>query len=206
MRWPIRPARTGWCAAVGPLRPGAGAGLGRTGCRRTIWKVALPMLEAQPPQFPFVACWCRWLYAACSRGWHWPIRAACESVDDAAGEAFDKTAKPMGLRYPGGPESPVWPSRALRDASFFPRPMTDRPGLISFQRSEDSPSIPGSSAQRGRRIRADPLRHRAGVPAAVVETLTIKCRQPLGRRAQSLVIAGGSALISSAPVAGADAR
>ena len=64
-----------------------------------------------------------------------------ESLDDAAGEAFDKTAKLMGLRYPGGPEiARLAESGTPGRLHTFPRPMTDRPGLdFQFQRSGTSP-------------------------------------------------------------------
>ncbi|KHK86792.1 UGMP family protein, partial [Novosphingobium malaysiense] len=52
-----------------------------------------------------------------------------ESLDDAAGEAFDKTAKLMGLNYPGGPEIAKLAEQGTPGRFVFPRPMTDRPGL-----------------------------------------------------------------------------
>src|SRR5690606_8690208 len=89
-----------------------------------------PMLEEQPPEFPFVAL-------LVSGGHTQLVRVdgigryqlLGESLDDAAGEAFDKTAKLMGLRYPGGPEIARLAERGTPRRFVFPRPMTDRPGL-----------------------------------------------------------------------------
>merc|ERR1711965_1012994 len=89
-----------------------------------------PMLEEKPPAFPFVAL-------LVSGGHTQLVRVdgigqyemLGESVDDAAGEAFDKTAKLMGLRYPGGPEIARLAEQGTPGRFTFPRPMTDRPGL-----------------------------------------------------------------------------
>ncbi|MBU2157379.1 MAG: tRNA (adenosine(37)-N6)-threonylcarbamoyltransferase complex transferase subunit TsaD, partial [Gammaproteobacteria bacterium] len=89
-----------------------------------------PMLEEQPPQFPFVAL-------LVSGGHTQLVRVdgigqyqlLGESLDDAAGEAFDKTAKLMGLQYPGGPEIARLALSGTPGRFKFPRPMTDRPGL-----------------------------------------------------------------------------
>ncbi|MGM0594228.1 MAG: tRNA (adenosine(37)-N6)-threonylcarbamoyltransferase complex transferase subunit TsaD, partial [Pseudomonadota bacterium] len=89
-----------------------------------------PMLEANPPAFPFVAL--------LVSGGHTMLvqvegvgRYAIlgESLDDAAGEAFDKTAKLLGLGYPGGPVLARLAEEGDPQAYRFPRPMTDRPGL-----------------------------------------------------------------------------
>ena len=89
-----------------------------------------PMLEEQPPAFPFVAL-------LVSGGHTQLVRVdgigryqlLGESLDDAAGEAFDKTAKLMGLPYPGGPEIARLAQIGTPGRFTFPRPMTDRPGL-----------------------------------------------------------------------------
>ncbi|NQD81522.1 tRNA (adenosine(37)-N6)-threonylcarbamoyltransferase complex transferase subunit TsaD, partial [Pseudomonas sp. CrR14] len=85
-----------------------------------------PMLEETPPAFPFVAL-------LVSGGHTQLVRVdgigeyqlLGESLDDAAGEAFDKTAKLMGLRYPGGPEIARLAERGTPGRFVFPRPMTD---------------------------------------------------------------------------------
>ncbi len=95
-----------------------------------------PMLEDSPPAISFCrACWC--LEATLS----WCVSMVLgntsllgESLDDAAGEAFDKTAKLMGLKYPGGPEIARLAEQGHAGRFVLPRPMTDRPGLrFQFQ-------------------------------------------------------------------------
>jgi N6-L-threonylcarbamoyladenine synthase len=113
-----------------------------------------------------------------------------ETLDDAAGEAFDKTAKLLGLPYPGGAALATLAEAGRIDRFVFPRPMLDRPGLdFSFSGLKTAALV----ALRGRvlddAIRADVAR---GFQEAVVETLAEKCRRALeftGHR--RLVIAGG---------------
>ena len=89
-----------------------------------------PLLEKDPPTFPFIAL-------LVSGGHTQLVRVngpgdyllLGESLDDAAGEAFDKTAKLLGLGYPGGPVLSKLAESGRADRFFFPRPMTDRPGL-----------------------------------------------------------------------------
>src|ERR1700742_1321940 len=89
-----------------------------------------PLLEAEPPPFPHVAL-------LVSGGHTMLIEVQAigrshvlgESRDDAAGEAFDKTAKLLGLPYPGGPELARLADAASGGVFNFPRPMLDRPGL-----------------------------------------------------------------------------
>jgi len=153
------------------------------------------MLEEQPPAFPFVAL-------LVSGGHTQLVRVdgigqyqlLGESLDDAAGEAFDKTAKLMGLNYPGGPEIAKLAEQGTSGRFVFPRPMTDRPGLdFSFsglktfalntwQQCRDS----GDDLDQARRDIA------LAFQQAVVETLTIKCKRALKQSGlNSLVIAGG---------------
>lgn len=154
-----------------------------------------PMLEAQPPVFPFVAL-------LVSGGHTQLVRVdgigryelLGESVDDAAGEAFDKTAKLMGLRYPGGPEIALLAERGTPGRFVFPRPMTDRPGLdFSFSGLKTSTLTTWqqcrSAGDDGEQTRCDVA---LAFQQAVVETLTIKCRRALKQTGlKSLVIAGG---------------
>ena len=89
-----------------------------------------PMREARRPQLPFIAL-------LVSGGNTQLIKVdgvgryelLGESLDDAAGEAFDKTAKLLGLPYPGGPELARLAESGSPTRLRFPRPMTDRPGL-----------------------------------------------------------------------------
>lgn len=89
-----------------------------------------PMLEDDKPEFPFVALLVSgghsMLVDVQSLG-HYTILG--ESIDDAAGEAFDKTAKIMGLGYPGGPALAKLAEKGRPGIYKLPRPMTDRPGL-----------------------------------------------------------------------------
>ncbi|NKQ13203.1 tRNA (adenosine(37)-N6)-threonylcarbamoyltransferase complex transferase subunit TsaD [Pseudomonas sp. SST3] len=154
-----------------------------------------PMLEEQPPAFPFVAL-------LVSGGHTQLVRVdgigryelLGESVDDAAGEAFDKTAKLMGLRYPGGPEIALLAERGTPDRFLFPRPMTDRPGLdFSFSGLKTSTLTTWqqcrSAGDDGEQTRCDIA---LAFQQAVVETLTIKCRRALKQTGlNNLVIAGG---------------
>ncbi|MBA1302820.1 tRNA (adenosine(37)-N6)-threonylcarbamoyltransferase complex transferase subunit TsaD [Stutzerimonas stutzeri] len=154
-----------------------------------------PMLEAQPPAFPFVAL-------LVSGGHTQLVRVdgigryelLGESVDDAAGEAFDKTAKLMGLRYPGGPEIARLAEQGTPGRFVFPRPMTDRPGLdFSFSGLK---TFTLNTWQQCRDAGDDGEQTRCDIALAfqqaVVETLTIKCRRALKQTGlKSLVIAGG---------------
>ena len=118
-----------------------------------------------------------------------------ESLDDAAGEAFDKVAKMLGLPYPGGPHLARLAERGDPRRFDFPRPMTKRPGLeFSFSGlktyvrtviAEQSESAEELDEQ----TRADIAR---AFEEAMVDTLAIKCRRAMRQTGlKSLVIAGG---------------
>jgi N6-L-threonylcarbamoyladenine synthase len=150
-----------------------------------------PLLEENPPAFPFLAL--------LVSGGHTQLidvaalgeyRILGETLDDAAGEAFDKTAKLLGLPYPGGAALARLAENG-RDGRFvFPRPMLDRPGLeFSFSGLKTAARV----ALRGRELdeatRADVAR---GFQQAVVETLAEKCRRALEQTGhRRLVVAGG---------------
>ncbi|MDH1210931.1 tRNA (adenosine(37)-N6)-threonylcarbamoyltransferase complex transferase subunit TsaD [Pseudomonas chengduensis] len=154
-----------------------------------------PMLEEQPPAFPFVAL-------LVSGGHTQLVRVdgigqyqlLGESLDDAAGEAFDKTAKLMGLNYPGGPEIAKLAEQGTPGRFVFPRPMTDRPGLdFSFSGLK---TFALNTWQQCRNSDDDLDQARRDIALAfqqaVVETLTIKCKRALKQSGlNSLVIAGG---------------
>lgn len=154
-----------------------------------------PMLEEQPPGFPFVAL-------LVSGGHTQLVRVdgigryqlLGESLDDAAGEAFDKTAKLIGLGYPGGPEIARLAQGGTPGRFVFPRPMTDRPGLdFSFSGLK---TFALNTWQQCRESGDDTDQSRCDVALAfqqaVVETLTIKCRRALKQTGlKRLVIAGG---------------
>ncbi|HHK0240102.1 TPA: tRNA (adenosine(37)-N6)-threonylcarbamoyltransferase complex transferase subunit TsaD [Pseudomonas aeruginosa] len=154
-----------------------------------------PMLEEQPPRFPFVAL-------LVSGGHTQLVRVdgigryqlLGESMDDAAGEAFDKTAKLIGLGYPGGPEIARLAELGTPGRFVFPRPMTDRPGLdFSFSGLK---TFTLNTWQRCVEAGDDSEQTRCDIAlafqTAVVETLLIKCRRALKQTGlKNLVIAGG---------------
>ncbi len=113
-----------------------------------------------------------------------------ETLDDAAGEAFDKTAKLMGLPYPGGPELARLAEAGRPGAFKFSRPMTDRPGLdFSFSGLKTQVLLAWQASDQSAQTRADIAR---GFEDAVVDTLAIKCDRALQQAgAGVLVVAGG---------------
>ena len=150
-----------------------------------------PMLEDNPPQYPFVAL--------LVSGGHTQLIGVTgigqyellgESIDDAAGEAFDKTAKLLGLDYPGGPMLSKMASQGTEGRFVFPRPMTDRPGLdFSFSGLKTFAANTIRSNDDDDQTRADIAR---AFEDAVVDTLMIKCRRALDQTGfKRLVMAGG---------------
>ena len=113
-----------------------------------------------------------------------------ETLDDAAGEAFDKTAKLMGLPYPGGPELARLAESGRPGIFKFSRPMTDRPGLdFSFSGLKTQVLLAWQASDKSPSTRADIAR---GFEDAVVDTLAIKCDRALQQTdARTLVVAGG---------------
>ncbi|WP_460831903.1 tRNA (adenosine(37)-N6)-threonylcarbamoyltransferase complex transferase subunit TsaD [Lysobacter humi (ex Lee et al. 2017)] len=113
-----------------------------------------------------------------------------ETLDDAAGEAFDKTAKLMGLPYPGGPQLAALAEHGRPGAFRFSRPMTDRPGLdFSFSGLKTQVLLAWRDSDQSEATRADVAR---GFEDAVVETLAIKCARALDATGfRRLVVSGG---------------
>ncbi|KNC68067.1 tRNA (adenosine(37)-N6)-threonylcarbamoyltransferase complex transferase subunit TsaD [Pseudoalteromonas ardens] len=150
-----------------------------------------PMLEDEMPEFPFVAL-------LVSGGHTMMVKVAGigeyevlgESVDDAAGEAFDKTAKLLGLDYPGGPMLAKLATQGVAGRFVFPRPMTDRPGLdFSFSGLKTAAANTIKSAGDDEQTKAD-IAH--AFQTAVVDTLAIKCKRALKETGiNRLIIAGG---------------
>ena len=201
-------AYTGGPGLVGALLVGAAIG------RSLAWALGVPavavhhmeghllapLLEDDGPEFPFVAL--------LVSGGHTQLvevhgvgryHLLGDSLDDAAGEGFDKTAKLLGLPYPGGPELAKLAEQGDPQRFRFPRPMTDRPGLdFSFsglktfalntlQRSRERMGADSEDALH--RLKADIAR---AFEDAVVETLVIKCRRALRETGiRTLVLAGG---------------
>jgi N6-L-threonylcarbamoyladenine synthase len=159
-----------------------------------------PMLEEPAPAFPFVAL--------LVSGGHTQLvevqgvgryRLLGDTLDDAAGEAFDKTAKLLGLPYPGGPELARLAQQGNPKRFRFPRPMTDRPGLeFSFSGLKtfalntlhaELPQGHGLDEVAVAQTKADIAR---AFEDAVVETLAIKCRRAIQETgSNTLVLAGG---------------
>lgn len=150
-----------------------------------------PMLEENPPAFPFVAL--------LVSGGHTQLisvtgigeyRLLGESIDDAAGEAFDKTAKLLGLDYPGGLRLSQMAQNGLAGRFTFPRPMTDRPGLdFSFSGLKTFAANTIRAHGQDPQTQADIAR---AFEDAVVDTLAIKCRRALDETGfKRLVMAGG---------------
>ena len=150
-----------------------------------------PMLEEDAPQFPFVALLVsggHTLLVEVNRIGDYQILG--ESLDDAAGEAFDKTAKLLDLGYPGGPALAQLAMRGDPQRFCFPRPMTDRPGL-DFSFSGLKTFTLNTWQQHGpdEQTRADVAR---AFEDAVVDTMAIKCRRALKETGlKQLVVAGG---------------
>ena len=113
-----------------------------------------------------------------------------DTLDDAAGEAFDKTAKLMGLPYPGGPALAKLAEHGDPQAFRFSRPMTDRPGLdFSFSGLKTQVLLAWRDSDQADATKADIAR---GFEEAIVETLAIKCRRALAQTGyQRLVVSGG---------------
>lgn len=150
-----------------------------------------PMLEDPAPAFPFVA-----LLVSGGHTLLVEVRGVGryttlgESLDDAAGEAFDKVAKLLELPYPGGPALAKLAESGVTGRFEFPRPMTDRPGLdFSFSGLKTAVLTALKRAPQDAQTRADVAR---AFEEAVVETLVIKCERALLQTGERrLVVAGG---------------
>lgn len=155
-----------------------------------------PMLEEKAPEFPFVAL--------LISGGHTQLvkvegvgkyELLGESIDDAAGEAFDKTGKLLGLDYPAGVAMSKLAESGTPNRFKFPRPMTDRPGLdFSFSglKTFAANTIKANANENGEideQTRCD-IAH--AFQQAVVDTILIKCKRALEQTGyKRLVMAGG---------------
>lgn len=155
-----------------------------------------PMLEDNPPAFPFVAL--------LVSGGHTQLVAVQgvgeykilgESLDDAAGEAFDKAAKMLDMDYPGGPEIAKLAKQGNVGRFKFPRPMTDRPGLDFSFSGLKTFTLNTVAKHRGDDVLPDDQTMAdiaCAFQEAVVDTLAIKCRRALEQTGlKTLIIAGG---------------
>ncbi|AEM49690.1 tRNA (adenosine(37)-N6)-threonylcarbamoyltransferase complex transferase subunit TsaD [Stenotrophomonas maltophilia] len=149
-----------------------------------------PLMEDDPPEVPFVALLVSGghtqLVAVDAIGQY---RLLGETLDDAAGEAFDKTAKLMGLPYPGGPQLAKLAELGTPGAYRFARPMTDRPGLdFSFSGLKTQVLMAWRDSDQSEQTRADIAR---GFEDAVVETLSIKCERALEAAGTNVIVVAG---------------
>lgn len=203
-----RDAIDGVAYTAGPGLIGAllvGASLGRSlamawnvpavGVHHMEGHLLAPMLEDNPPEFPFVAL--------LVSGGHTQLvqvkqlgdyTLLGESLDDAAGEAFDKAAKMLGLSYPGGPQIAKLARTGVAGRFDFPRPMVNRPGLdFSFSGlktfTKNTIAQSRSDGQLNEQAKADIA---LAFEESVASTLTIKCKRALAQAGLTrLVIAGG---------------
>lgn len=149
-----------------------------------------PRLEPDPPAFPYLAL--------LVSGGHTMIvdvggvgryRILGESLDDAAGEAFDKTAKLLGLSYPGGAKLARLAEQGRSGVCKFPRPMLDRPGFdFSFSGLKTAALLALQKAGDEPQARADLAR---GFEDAIVDTLATKVGRALATTGRSVVVVAG---------------
>ncbi|WP_019615983.1 tRNA (adenosine(37)-N6)-threonylcarbamoyltransferase complex transferase subunit TsaD [Psychromonas ossibalaenae] len=150
-----------------------------------------PMLEENRPKFPFLAL--------LVSGGHTLMvqvdnigeyKVLGESIDDAAGEAFDKTAKLLGLDYPGGPRLAKMAEDGVPGRFVFPRPMTNKPGLdFSFSGLKTSAAVTIQKEGKDAQTQADIA---LAFQDAVIDTIAIKCKRALKETGlKRLVVAGG---------------
>lgn len=184
---------------VGALLVGAAVG------RSLAWSLAVPhvgvhhmeghllapMLEAHPPAFPFIALLvsgghCMLVNVDGVGQYH----ILGDTLDDAVGEAFDKTAKLLGLGYPGGPAISRWARKGKSGVFKFPRPMTNRPGLdFSFSGLKTAVATAVEGRPLDDQLVADVA---LAFQEAAVATLVIKCRRAVQQSGRNqLVVAGG---------------
>ncbi|RRN03362.1 tRNA (adenosine(37)-N6)-threonylcarbamoyltransferase complex transferase subunit TsaD [Bibersteinia trehalosi] len=155
-----------------------------------------PMLEENPPPFPFVAL--------LVSGGHTQLvkvenigkyELLGESIDDAAGEAFDKTGKLLGLDYPAGVAVSQLAEKGTANRFVFPRPMTDRPGLdFSFSglKTFAANTIHAHLDENGQLDQQTKCDIAHAFQQAVVDTIIIKCKRALQQTGyKRLVMAGG---------------
>ena len=150
-----------------------------------------PMLEEHKPQYPFIALLVsggHTLLVDVQSPGQYEILG--QSLDDAAGEAFDKTAKILGLPYPGGPSIAKAAINGDPERFIFPRPMVNRPGLdFSFSGLKTHALTTTQNSHLDDQTIADIS---LAFELAVVDTLSIKCKRALTQTGRnSLVIAGG---------------
>jgi len=194
---------------AGPGLVGAllvGAAIGRTlgmawdvptiGVHHMEGHLLAPMLDPEPPEFPFVALLVSGGHTQLVKvGGIGQYELLGESLDDAAGEAFDKVGKMLGLPYPGGPHVAKLAQKGDPTRFDFPRPMINRPGLdFSFSglKTYVRNTITSLRDEAGELAEQDAADIARAFEEAVVNTLSIKCRRALEETGyKKLIIAGG---------------
>lgn len=168
-----------------------GLGIPAVGVHHMEGHLLAPMLEETPPIFPFIAL-------LVSGGHTLLVQVETigsytilgESQDDAAGEAFDKTAKMLGLAYPGGPILATLAEKGQGGIYQFPRPMVNRPGLdFSFSGLKTFTLNTWTTSTQSEQDQANIA---FAFQEAVVDTLFIKCKRAIKQTGcHNMVIAGG---------------
>jgi len=168
-----------------------GIGIPALGVHHLEGHLLAPMLETDPPQYPFIA-----LLVSGGHTLLAEVRGLGDyqilgtTLDDAAGEAFDKTAKVLGLGYPGGPALAKLAELGDGSVYAFPRPMLDRPGLdFSFSGLKTAVVHAVKAGVMDDRVKADIA---SSFQEAVIDTLATKCLRAMQQSdSHTLVIAGG---------------
>lgn len=150
-----------------------------------------PMLEEKAPNFPFIA-----LLVSGGHSQLLEVKAfgdyklLGETLDDAVGEAFDKTAKLMGFEYPGGPKLAALAEKGDKNAYNFPRPMVNRPGLnMSFSGLKTHVLTTWQKSTQTDEVKANIA---ASFQHAICQTLLIKSKRAIEQTGiKSLVVSGG---------------
>src|SRR6195256_4888202 len=178
-----------------------GLGIAAIGVHHLEGHLLSPLLESNPPRFPFLALLISGGHTQLMLLWGvGQYEMLGETLDDAAGEAFDKTAKLLGLGYPGGAALAKLAERGKRNRFAFPRPMLDRlerSGDLDFSFSGLKTAVVTllrKHAQQGELPIEEPLRAdvAAAFQEAVVEVLVAKSRAAIERTGlDRLVVAGG---------------
>ncbi len=148
------------------------------------------MLEEKRPDYPFLA-----LLVSGGHTQLVEVRSAGdytilgESLDDAAGEAFDKTAKLLGLGYPGGPRLSALAEKGRAGEYTFPRPMSNKPGLnFSFSGLKTAVALVVKELDDDEQSRADVAR---AFVEAVVDSLAMKCERAIKQTGITQLVAAG---------------
>ena len=153
-----------------------------------------PMLEDEPPEYPFLALLVSgghtMLIAVAALG---DYNLLGTTLDDAVGEAFDKTAKLLGLGYPGGPALAALAETGDDQAYAFPRPMLNKPGLdFSFSGLKTAVMLEVKKVEAAGDIESRRADLAASFQRAAVDTLVGKAiRAAQEQKLERIVVAGG---------------